>query len=93
MAKPKREIDWNEHYLLKELDEEISQNFSREEEARLMDKGYVHSCCISDVKYQMKRAIEERIDAYNNLLELVEELPDDEDPTYYVDDDEEPTSK
>jgi len=81
-----KEIDWSEHPLLRELDKQISINFSKGEEERLIDKGYVHSCCISDVKTQMINAIEERIEAYNNLLEMVEELPDDETSIYFVED-------
>ena len=82
------EIDWDDHPLLKELDEFISTSFSKQAGDYLIESGYKRCICIQDVKITMRHIAEDMIQLYNELLDKIEYLPDDTQSTYLFDEDE-----
>jgi len=76
------EIDWTEHPLLHELDELVLDEFNTNTQKEFLSGAYRETYCIRDVKHTAKRWVEEHIETWKQVLQKIENLPDDTKQTY-----------
>ena len=79
----KRVVEWFHHPLIEALDNYVEAEFDKQ----CRDDYYsqFNAIHISDWKPEITRWIQERVDMFTTLQDMVDELPDDEEEEYEFD--------
>ena len=79
----KRVVEWFHHPLIEALDNYVEAEFDKQ----CRDDYYCqfNAIHISDWKPEITRWIQERVDMFTTLQDMVDELPDDEEEEYELD--------
>jgi len=84
-GRPTYTVDWSEHPSLRAIDVYVADNFGKEMGQSYTNTAYRRANCVSDVKVQTIRWVEERLDELETILEMAQKLPEDTQATYTID--------